>query len=214
MPHTPRPNRPTTSYTPVPAAILLPATGTGGRPGRLRAGRLGVEATCRLVATYTRTGDRVADLDADPNTAAAVTWLDRQPLTVDIGDDATPPLSVPAAQLVIARLPRAGVHGLAGITAWMRHVREHLLAPGGYLIAIVTPTIRAGRYLDRATTVIAAAKAAGLSWQQQLLHIRTRLPEAEPTDTAAAATGSPLARGRHQRLHDDLFVLTQGGVDA
>jgi hypothetical protein len=61
--------------------------------------------------------------------------------------------------------------------------------------------------------VIAAAKAAGLSWQQQLLHVRTPPPEPDPADHQAA-TGVRLARGRHLRIHDDLFVLTTGGVDA
>jgi hypothetical protein len=208
MPYLPRPYRRRTGLIPVPAAILLPAPISGGRPARLRAGRLSVEATCRLVAAYTRAGEVVTDLDNDPHTTTAVAWLDRQPTTVD-ADHATRPRSGAVAKLVIAGLPRAGVHGLAGTTGWMRHVREHLLAPGGYLLAIVTPTIRAGRYLDHATTVIAAAKAAGLIWQQHLLHIRTALPEPADTDTS----GSVLGAGRHQRVHDDLFTFASGGAD-
>jgi hypothetical protein len=212
MPYLPRPYRPRTELTPVPAAILLPTAGSGGRPARLRAGRLSVEATCRLVATYTRAGEPVADLDHDPHTTTAAAWLDRLPITVDTDHDPIRPRSSAVAQLVIARLPRPGIRGLAGTTNWMRHVRAHVLAPGGYLIAVVTPTIRAGRYLDHATTVIAAAKAAGLCWQQQLLHVRSPLPETEPANDAATAGG--LARGRHLRIHDDLFVLTNGGVNA
>jgi hypothetical protein len=210
MPNAPRHHQPETGLVPVPAAVLLPTDATS-HDGRLPAGRLSVDATCRLVANHTDAGDPVADLNHDQHTNAAVAWLGRQPLVVDTTDPHQPTSNAPA-RLVIARLPIARVHSLAGITSWMRHVREHLLAPGGYLLTIVVPTIRGGRYLDRSTTVIAAAKAAGLIWQQHLIHIRTALPEPAATETVP---DSPrLATERHQRVHDDLFTFAYGGVDA
>lgn len=210
MPNTPHHHQPETGLIPVPVAVLLPAD-AANRSGRLPVGRPSVDATCRLVANYTEAGDPVADLDHDPHTSAAIAWLGRQPVPVDTTDPYQPTSTV-RARLVIARLPIARVHGLTGTTGWMRHVREHLLAPGGYLLTIVRPTIRAGRYLDRATTVIAAAKAAGLIWQQHLIHIRTRLPEPAATETVPASPR--LTTGRHQRVHDDLFTFAKGDVDA
>lgn len=119
----------------------------------------------------------------------------------------------PAAQLVVARLPRAGIRGLAGATGLIRHIRAHLLAPGGYLVTIIMPTIRSGRYIDRTSVVIAAAKAAGLTWQQQILHIRGALPE-PALGEVAPDRDRRLAGGRHKRVHDDLFVFTSGDANA
>jgi hypothetical protein len=221
MPHTSRPTAEGAELAPVPVAILLPAAGSR-RGGARRPGRISAHTACRLVARYTHHGELVIDLDANPAISAAAGWLERRSLTVTDHHRAdrhhrrefTPRPGDPA-RLVIATLPRPGAASLAGLTEWMRQARDQLLAPGGFLLAVVTG-MGAGRRADPATTIITAATAAGLSWHQHIIDVHTPLAEHEPRaepDTAAATTPR-LVRGRHRRVHNDLLAFTTlGGED-
>lgn len=220
MPHTPHPTAEGAGLAPVPVAILLPAAGSRrGRAGR--PGRISAHTACRLLARYTHHGELVIDLDANPAISAAAGWLERRSLTVTDHHRAerhhrkfTPRPGEPA-RLVIATLPRPGTTSLPGLTEWMQQASDQLLTPGGFLLAVLTGN-GARRHADPATTIITAAVAAGLSWHQHIIDVHTPLDEHEPRaepDTAAA-TAPRLVRGRHHRVHNDLYAFTTlGGED-
>ncbi|MPZ27136.1 MAG: hypothetical protein GEV12_12185 [Micromonosporaceae bacterium] len=206
----------------MPVAILLPPATSRhprGEPGR--PGRVSDHTACQLIARYTHHGELVIDLDANPAIAAAAGWLERHSLTLTDRDlapadphqrESSPPPGTDPARLVIATLPRPGASSLGGISEWMRQVSGRLLAPGGFLLTVVTGA-GAGRYTDHATTIITAAAAAGLSWHQHIIDVYVALPEHEPRAEpgTAAATAPRLVRGRHRRAHNDLFAFTNAG---
>jgi hypothetical protein len=98
---------------------------------------------------------------------------------------------------------------------WLRHARARLVTPGGYLLTPVAGS-RSGRhgYADHATTVVAAARAAGWAWQQHLVDVTEPLPEQEPAAEAATAAAVTvwLDRGRHRVVHQELLVFTTAGL--
>lgn len=222
----PYPHRTTTpaGLDPVPVAVLLPPprAATTRVTVAARRGQLSVHAAAQLVAVYTRRGELVADLDSDPALAAAAGWLDRPHRGITghgwaIGARGGQ-LSPRRAQLLVAALPRPGAATLASMTRWMGHARARLITPGGHLLVIVAAATRPGRPCpDHATTIVAAAHAAGWVWQQQLIDVTEPLPEHEPAAepaTAATASVSRLHHGRHRVAHQELlmFTTTTAGV--
>lgn len=207
MPHIPHRVRSATETTPVPVAVLLPPPGE--HPRRSGSGGLSPHAARQLVAVYTRPGDLVLDLDADPGLAGAAGWLDRRHLAVTDPSDRP---GAGSARLVVARLPRPGAIRLSDSAQWMRRARARL-AVGGHLLAVLTP---ANGDLDHPTTVIAAARAAGLFYRDQIIDVQEPLPEWEPCaePATAAATAPRLAGGRHRQIHRELYAFGAGGVDA
>jgi hypothetical protein len=170
-----------------------------------------------VLTWYTAAGDLIADIDHQPAVTAAAEWLDRRLTT---GEDAlvtgtadVRPVS-DRVRLVIATLPRPGANRLQTMTDWFGQVRARLLADDGYLLTIVTTGSVGGRFTDHATTVVAAARAAGLIYHQQLIDVpHPLLPENEPRaeqDTPAA--GPPTLRhGRHHPAHTEIHVFAAGG---
>jgi hypothetical protein len=207
---------------PVPVAVLLPPPGRAGTTASssavpARRGRLSAHAAAQVVTVYTRAGELVADLDANPTLAAAAHWLDRHHRAITGHGWATGPrggqLAPRRAQLLVAALPRPGATRLAAMAAWLRHARARLVTPGGYLLVTVAATTRSrpGRgYADHATTVVAAARSAGWAWQQQLIDITEPLPDHDPA-TEATATAA-LGRARHRVVHQELLVFTTAGL--
>jgi len=127
------------------------------------------------------------------------------------------------AGLIFAALPRPDVPpgDLDGLSTAMRTWRS-VLRPGGYVLTALTvsgldPSGTAHPVLYRAS-VIAAARAAGLTWQQEWL-VLTAPP---PTDEPRAVPGPPLELpsapldGRHPRVHLKLLAFRNdtGGRDA
>jgi hypothetical protein len=205
--------RPRTELAPVPVALLLPPPGSP--PSRRRRG-LSRHAACQLLTWYTTAGDLVADLDQQPAITAAAGWLERRLTTgdraLDTGaDDARP--SPERARLVIATLPRPGAHRLHPMTDWIGQVRAGLLAADGYLLIVVTTGSAGGRFVDHATTVVAAARAAGLAYHQHLIDVpHPLLPEHEPRAEPATAAGPPqLPHGRHRPAHTEVYVFAAAG---
>jgi hypothetical protein len=127
------------------------------------------------------------------------------------------------AGLIFTALPRPDVppSDLAGLSAAMRTWRAGL-RPGGYLLTALTTSHPdhggAEHPLIYRATVITAARAAGLTWQQEWL-VLTAPP---PTDEPRAVPGPPLdlpsalVDGRHLRVHVKLLALRNdtGGRDA
>jgi hypothetical protein len=116
--------------------------------------------------------------------------------------------------MIVARLPRPGAYtlDLHGLTASMRIWRA-ALRPGGYLLAALTVADWGGNH---ASTVITAARAAGLLYHQHLLAVREPLPEHEPrAEPDTAATTPPrLVDGRHLPTHTNLLVFAAPGGEA
>jgi len=211
---------------PVPVAIFLPRPHhTWPIPAELAA----EDAWCGitppdvagLVARYTEPRDPVADLDAHPLVARAARYLGRRPVTLT--SPATPPVLRRSGRgglgLLLARLPRDGADSadLTAMTTAM-HTWRTMLRPGGFLVtALTTPTDEDGVVSHR-STVITAARTAGLSWRQEFLVVLDPLPEFEPRamPETAASTRPALVDGRHAINHRKVlaFRRTAGGRDA
>ncbi len=234
--HTPMPQTRSTPHRsglpPVPVGIFLPTPPRPAGSGATFAGHAdwcGVQAreVARLIAVYSAPGDLVIDLDEHPTIAHAARYLDRQPAHLVTDGDRhrarpAPPArrmySRPRASLVLARLPRAGADSLDlhGLTRAM-HTWRTLLRPGGYLLTALTAHGPGHARISHRATVIAAARTAGLAWQQEFLVLRVPLPEYEPRampDTAGL-TPAALVDGRHQPVHVKLlaFAHRAGGSD-
>ncbi|WP_412740963.1 hypothetical protein [Krasilnikovia sp. MM14-A1259] len=159
----------------------------------------------RLIARYSRDGDTVLDLDTHPTVAAAARHLDRHPRLV-----------VPeqcSVGLILASLPRLGVdprdvHGLRqtfdGWQTWLR--------PGGFLITLLTAS-PSGDAARHRSTVIAAARAAGLLYHQHIPAVLVPLPEADPRTEPDLAPRPPLLAGRHVRAHRDLLAFATTALE-
>jgi hypothetical protein len=199
----------------VPVPLLQPPPGSP--PSRHRRRRLSRHAACQLLTWYTTAGDLVADLDQQPTLTTAAGWLERRLTTgeraLDTGaDDRRQPAE--RARLVIATLPRPGAHRLHPITGWIGRVRARLLAADGYLLTVVTTGTAGGRFVDHATAIVAAARAAGLAYHQHLIDIpHPLLPEHEPrAEPATTAAGPPqLHYGRHVPAHTEIYVFAAAG---
>jgi hypothetical protein len=186
-------------------------------------------AVAEIIRTYTTDGDLVVDLDAHPTISAAARFLHRVPATLTTTRDGARIRLLPAppdepnpqdgstfppnrgAALVLVTLPRPDAEGAGpdGLSLAMQRWRT-LLRPGGFLIAIPTtaePSV--GRISHRAA-IIAAARTAGLRWQQQLL-IVAGLPADEPR-TEATPAAARLVDGRHVPAHRIPLVFAQAEV--
>jgi hypothetical protein len=182
-----------------------------------------------LIRRHTRFGDVVLDLDEHPTVAAAARYLHRAPakLVTDgkaerirllpPSKDAARPRRVlsrpgPGANLVLVTLPRAGAYSLDlhGMTRAMNTWRR-LVRPGGFLIAALTARGPEPGKLSHRSTVIAAARAAGLIYHQHIPVLLVPLPEHDPrTDPetpGAPDDGRRLRGGRHLPAFRDLLVF-------
>ena len=81
------------------------------------------------------------------------------------------------------------------------HTWRTLLCPGGYLIAALTAPGPDNGQVSHRAAVIAAARAAGLTWQQEFLVALLPLPEYEPRamPSTGASTPAALCDGQHDR---------------
>ncbi len=220
MPQThPTDNRPTRA----PVGLFLHPTHTY-RPtdsaGRALPDWYGVhpDHVANLIARYTRAGDTVLDTDGHPTVAAAAEYLHRHP-GIAVTEGEHPPVwpehlddrwaaSVRRdAGLVLATLPRQGidtsdVHDLSrALRAW-----QELLRPGGFLAVLLTTGPGTAAPAPR-STVIAAARTAGLLYHQHIPALLVRLPEADHRTDPRPADRPPLLAGRHVRAHRDLVVF-------
>lgn len=181
-----------------------------------------------LIARYTRDGDTVLDTDNHPTVTAAAEHLHCRPGVALTGGEhphrSTQPVDLDAAPaarggagLVLATLPRLDIDTRDVFTlsralgAW-----RALLRPGGFLIVLLTagPGIPA---LGHRSTVIAAARTAGLLYHQHIPALLAPLAETEPRTESGVAAYPPLRGGRHERAHRDLLAfasITPEATDA
>ena len=116
----------------------------------------------------------------------------------------------PGANLVLVTLPRAGAYSLdlRGMTRAMSEWRR-LLRPGGHLITALTAGGPEPGTVSHRSTVIAAARAAGLLYHQHLPVLLVPLPEHDPR-TDPRPSDEPdrgLPEGRHQPAFRDLLAF-------
>nr|WP_221378385.1 hypothetical protein [Actinoplanes polyasparticus] len=178
-----------------------------------------------LIARYTRVGDTVLDTDGHPTVAAAAEHLHRNP-GVAVTDGEHPPVWPEpldgrsavtirhAAGLVVATLPRLvidtrDVYDLSrALHSW-----QELLRPGGFLALLLAAGPGTGAPARR-STVIAAARTAGLLYHQHIPAVLVRLPEADPRTGLGPVDRPPLIAGRHVRAHRDLVVFASISPEA
>lgn len=180
------------------------------------------EHVAHLIARYTRDGDTVLDLDAHPTITAAAHHLHRHaagPLTQRETSPAEldgPRHSSDAvlAGLVVATLPRLDVDSRdtptlsSAIEAWRAQLR-----PGGFLLTLLTAGPGTGTIGHR-SSVIAAARAAGLIYHQHIPALLAPLPLTEPRTGLDAPSRPPLLDGRHIRAHRDLLAFASTTPEA
>jgi hypothetical protein len=181
-----------------------------------------------LIRRYTRFGDVVVDLDGHPSVFAAARYLRRAPARLVTSRHGPrvrlvpPPAGRwprrvvrrpgPGANLILVTLPRAGAYSLDlhGMTRAMNAWRP-LLRPSGFLVAALTAHGSQPGTVSHRSTVIAAARAAGLRYHQHLPFVRVPLPEHEPRTEPErpdeADDGRRLLDGRHVPTFRDLLVF-------
>ncbi|MFY1632381.1 hypothetical protein ACN27F_03680 [Solwaraspora sp. WMMB335] len=212
---------------PVPVGLLLPPTHVRRTPGRRVPGDwhgLPLNHLAHLIRRYTHAGGVVLDLDAHPAATAATHYLRRVPAWL-ITDRHGPAvrLRTSAAERQAARRPGAGVDLiLASLPKGARHLTRDdaatamttwrpLLRPGGFLVAGLPPRQPQPDEVSRRTTVIAAARAVGLFYHQNIPAVLVPLPEHEPRTApehpGGADDGRVLLAGRHLPVVRDLVVF-------
>lgn len=235
MPQT-HPTASATGLAPVPVAVLLPSPA-----GRQSAGSAGGDLpdwhgvsprdAAGLIARLSKPTDLVIELDGHPTITRAASHLGRRAAaSLTEGDGvarsapgrARPPRFAQRAGLILAALPRPDVEpeDLGAISAAMQTWRARL-RPGGYLLTALTSAGsglgRAARPVSHRATVIAAARTAGFTWQQEFLVPTVPLPADEPRampDTPADIP-SALIDGRHRSVHVKVLAFRNdaGGSD-
>lgn len=211
---------------PVPVALLLPSPRRRSRRPRPDLDRrdaygLTPAAAATLIAAYTHAGDLIVDLHPSPAVQAAADWLDRRYAIPSAHAGQAPLLPM----LIIDRLPRREAADPHGMAERIRALRSALL-PGGHLIIAVPGAVPAavpGRTratdstraddaaswtgTDPVTDVISAARAAGLTYQQQLVTVHEPVPEPAHDETPRF-----LAQNRHPITHGYLLAFRCGAV--
>lgn len=181
-----------------------------------------------VIRRYTRSGDVVLDLDAHPSVIEAARYLRRAParlVTSHHGPQAQlvpPPAGRwprrvvhrpgPGANLILVTLPRTEANSLDlhGTTRAMSTWRR-LLRPGGHLVAALTADGPQPAKVSHRSTVIAAARAAGLIYHQHipvlLIALPERDPRTEPESLEDADDGRRLLAGRHLPAFHNVLVF-------
>jgi hypothetical protein len=215
---------PQTHSTPVPVAVLLPPSIAGRNDDLSDWHGIGPRDAAALIARYTRPSDLVIELDAHQTITRAARHLGRRPTSaVTVGHGAArPPHRPPAAGVILAALPRPGLNpGDLAATSEAMQTWRTWLRPGGYLLIALKPPNEGAcrrRPVSHRATVIAAARTAGFTWQQEFLVLTAAPPEHEPRalpDTSPAIP-SALVDGRHRSAHLKVLAFRHqaGGTDA
>jgi hypothetical protein len=183
-----------------------------------------------LITRLSAVGDLVIELDGHRTITHAAEHLGRRPAATLPGVHllavpGRPPLTRRSrcTGLIFAALPRPEVApgDLGGLSAMMQTWRA-VLRPGGYLLTALTApnsehSITEHPLIYRAGA-IAAARTAGLTWQQEFLVLTAPPPEDEPRTMPGTPLDLPsaLVDGRHLRVHVKVLAFRKnaGGRDA
>lgn len=233
---------------PVPVGLLLPLPGLPHRrPHRRRPtstapdlpdwNGLTSATVAHLICHYTRLGDVVVDLDEHPIVIEAARHLRRAAARLVLSQYGprvrlVPPPPAgrwprrvvrrpgPGADLIFATLPRpeADTLDLHAMTTAMSTWRP-LLRPGGILLALLTTSTPQPDQIGHRSTVVVAARAAGLLYHQHIPYLLAPAPQHEPRtapEPQEADDGRRLLAGRHVPAYRDLlaFAGTAPGEEA
>jgi len=222
---------------PVPVGLFLASTrepGTRHSPRRSLAAVPGLPDwnglspahLAYLIRHYTRIGDVVVDVDSHRSIIAAARYLHRTPARLTtirtcLRVRLIPPAgqrtgrvrrSRPGADLILATLPRAEAYtlDLHGLTRAMNAWRS-VLGPDGFLLTMLTTHRPEPGRISHRSTVIAAARAAGLLYHQHIPVVLVPLPEQElrtdPERANETGDGRRLLAGRHVPAFRDLLAF-------
>ncbi|MDG4764500.1 hypothetical protein O7632_10340 [Solwaraspora sp. WMMD406] len=215
---------------PVPVGLLLPPTHVRRTSGRHVPGGwhgLPLNQLAYLIRRYTNVDDVVLDLDAYPAAIAATAYLRRVPARLSTGRPGPAVRLLTSAaergvhqaarqpggvDLILASLPEGAQPFTRDSAATAMTTWRPLLRPGGFLVVGLTPPRQPQPgELSRRATVIAAARAAGLFYHQNIPAVLVPLPEHEPRTAPAHPDGAGdrrvLLAGRHLPIVRDLVVF-------
>ena len=166
-------------------------------------------AAARVTGSFSRPGDLVVAIDCSPAAAGAAAATGRVVLGLAPGGPArllaAGDPGAGTAALVIAGCPGPEPDGGGLLYA----ACERVLRPGGVL-AVITPGPGDGSVAgDLPGHVVAAARAAGLSYAQHivLVHAAVDGDRLDPASPASCTAGPPGGT----RAHSDLLVFTKPG---
>jgi hypothetical protein len=165
---------------------------------------VGDRLAARLLAEYTRPGERVYDTVPSPALRKAAQAAGR-------GYRASSRFRAPAepAALAVAvwPVPEPRPDPVAVFGGLRRR-----LQPGGYLVVAVTPDLGgpAGQPPVELGPLVGAAIAAGLAYLQHIVTMPTTV--AEPAAAIPAAPPTASGGGVHDRVHTDILVFRRNGA--
>lgn len=188
-----------------PPQVTLP----DGRPG------LPAALAYRLLLTYTRPGDTVADLDHDPALRVAAAAAGCSYLDLARPDQlAALAGSTRAAGAVVLRWPRPENEPCNSAHIDLFAACRTALAGHGHAIVALTDPIHGGHaYLDHAAGLLGAARSAGLGYLQHIIAVTAAtggnpfIPHLTPTGIAAAHTAQRTPAAEAARIQIDLLVF-------
>lgn len=200
---------------PVPISVWRVAgAGHAAEPGA--AGGLTPRLAALLVGLYTRVGDTLVDLTANPAIAGAAGAGARRYLPV------ADPAGLAGLRhldgtvgLIVLRWPPADADTdeatvPAGPTGLFTACRQ-LLAGVGYTVVALVPRSPRSSYLDHARLLIPAAHSAGLGYLQHIVAVTAPITSLTSPPPAARADAAAARASTHTRIHIDLLVLVIRG---
>ena len=208
------PNRvtkhPTTTTERVPIGLFLPAQHRGDTAASWR--WLSPSALAHLIHRYTAAGDTVLNLDEHPAITSASHYLHRTAATLvtdrdpaQAADTTAGGSSAPKAAVALGTVAAAT---LADLTQTLARWRR-LLRPGGHLVLALAGPPTTEEVGSLRTTVVTAARAAGLVYHQHIPVVLVPLSERDsgPADIDRHVADERLYDRRHARTHRDLLIF-------
>jgi hypothetical protein len=183
-------------------------------PNAAAPGRLTPWLARRLVATYSRRGGTVVDLDADPPLRHAATAGGRGYLPVTRPADLAGLDSSGDVDLITMRWPRPDPVPATAVVD-LFHACRLVLGRRGHAAVIVDPP-PGTPYLEFGHELVPAAARAGMGYLQHIIAILA--PIVGDTITAptpdSQAYQVATANGIHVKIHLDMLIFVVGGPDA
>lgn len=191
-----------------PVPITVWRVADPDHPHRLADGLTGRTAPL-LVGLYTRPGDLIVSIGADPALSGAAGAGGRRYLPVaEVGDLAGLDHVAGTVRLLILPWPPAGSDDRdpdgEGLTDLFTACRL-LMARDGYTVVAVAPTT--ADHVNLAWRLVPAAQRAGLGWLEHIIAVTAPIDGDHLAVPAAPADAAVLRAASGLAVHCDLFVL-------